>query len=399
MDCCHLNLEDLTFSTRGVEIKEAREKAFFATTPYGLAILRYKEVGQLLRDRRLRQGSHAWPDKNNLTGSFGKFWKRSIIGQEGEYHRKLRNVLVPALSQGYINSLIPEFEALAMNLCAKLRRKKSCEFMTEFAKPYAGQAMSLLLGLEGSQWEMISQDASDLGLAMGVDCKANEVVFDKAYERLAKLSNDLIEKAQSGRDKTSFVAKLLEQANNFEGFTNLELSDLIVISIFGGVDTTRSQLGLGLLTFIKYPKEWIKLEKDGSLAENAFHELIRERPTTTWVTREAVMDFEFSGVEIKRGTTLHLLVHSSARDPVIDDQQRFNISKRRKKHFGFGGGAHHCVGHFMAKTDSIIALNALVKTIKDISLNGKVVLLPDSGNTSPLRLPIKYQINGPVKYN
>ena len=111
------------------------------------------------------------------------------------------------------------------------------------------------------------------------------------------------------------------------------------------------------------------------------------------------MDFEFSGVEIKRGTTLHLLVHSSARDPFIDDQQRFNISKRRKKHFGFGGGAHHCVGHFMAKTDSIIALNALVKTIKDISLNGKVVLLPDSGNTSPLRLPIKYQINGPVKFN
>jgi cytochrome P450 len=269
--------------------------------------------------------------------------------------------------------------------------------MTEFAKPYAGQAMSLLLGLEGRQWEMISQDASDLGLAMGVDCKANEVVFDKAYERLAKLSNDLIEKAQSGRDKTSFVAKLLEQANNFEGFTNLELSDLIVISIFGGVDTTRSQLGLGLLTFIKYPKEWIKLEKDGSLAENAFNELIRERPTTTWVTREAIMDFEFSGVQIKKGTTVHLLVHSSARDPLIDDQQEFNISKRRKKHFGFGGGAHHCVGHFMAKTDSIIALKALVKTIKDVSLNGKVALLPDTGNTSPLRLPIKYQTNDPVK--
>ena len=51
----------------------------------------------------------------------------------------------------------------------------------------------------------------------------------------------------------------------------------------------------------------------------------------------------------------------------------------------------------MAKTDSIIALKALVKTIKDVSLNGKVALLPDTGNTSPLRLPIKYQTNDPVK--
>jgi len=159
MDCCHLNLEDLTFSTRGVEIKEAREKAFFATTPYGLAILRYKEVGQLLRDRRLRQGSHAWPDKNNLTGSFGKFWKRSIIGQEGEYHRKLRNVLVPALSQGYINSLIPEFEALARNLCAKLRRKKSCEFIL----PLEG-LVSILLRLIFLLSKGFSTDKSDPGL-------------------------------------------------------------------------------------------------------------------------------------------------------------------------------------------------------------------------------------------
>ena len=397
MDSYHLNLDDLKFSTRGFEVKEARKKAFYATTPYGLAILRYKEVGQLLRDRRLRQGSHTWPDKNNLGGSFGKFWKRSIIGQEGEYHRKLRDVLVPALSQDYINSLIPEFESIALSLCNNLRSKNSCEFMTEFAKPFAGQVMSVLLGLNIRKWEMISQAASDLGLAMGVDCKANEAIFDKAYDGLASLASDLIEKVQSGQDNTSFVSRLIEQASKFKDFTDLEMSDLIVMSIFGGVDTTRSQLGLGLLTFIKYPKEWVKLEKDSTLAENAFHELIRERPTTTWVTREAITDFEFSGVKILKGTILHLLVHSSSRDPFIDDQQGFNISKRRKKHFGFGGGAHHCVGHFMAKTDSIIALNALAKTIKDICLNGNVALLPDTGNTSPLRLPIKYQINDRVK--
>ncbi len=394
MQFSHLNLDNLRFSTRGIQVREARKIAFFATTPYGLAILRYKEVGQLLRDRRLRQGSHIWPDKNNLTGSFGKFWKRSIIGQEGDYHRKLRSILVPALSSDYISSLEPEFELIAKNLCSKLSLKKSCEFMEEFAKPYAGKAMSALLGLDGKHWKMISNNASDLGLAMGVECKENEIIFDKAYERLAALSIELLKKAQLGQDKTSFIARLYLRAKEFGGLTDLELSDLIVISIFGGVDTTRSQLGLGMLTFIQHPKEWEKLERDNSLAENAFNELIRERPTTTWVTREAIVDFEFSGVEIKRGTILHLLVHSSARDPLIDDQKGFNISKRRKKHFGFGGGAHHCVGHYMAKTDYIIALKTLVKKFKKVSLDGEISLLPDTGNTSPTKLPIKYLVQG-----
>lgn len=393
MNLPHLNISDPSFSTRSVEIKKARDHSFCATTPFGLAILRYKEVGQLLRDRRLRQGSYAWPEKNKLTGSFGDFWKRSVIGQEGDYHRKLRDILVPSLSQDFIFSLTPKFEEIANSLCRNLKKKKSCEFMNEFARPFAGQAMCILLGLNKNDWKMISQDASDLGLAMGVNCKLHENIFNNAYERLADLSHDLIKRVRVGNDKTSFVARLYFQMNKVGGLSDLELSDLIVISIFGGVDTTRSQLGLGIVTFIKHPGEWVKLINDKSLASKAFDELIRERPTTTWVTREANQDFEFSGVNIKKGTTLHLLVHSSSRDLMRQESPTFNISVKRKKHFGFGGGSHHCVGHFMAKSDSVIALLALSSFMRKIQHNGDAILLPDSGNTSPITLPIKYTVN------
>jgi len=389
----HLDISDPSFSTRSVEIKKARDHSFCATTPFGLAILRYKEVGQLLRDRRLRQGSYAWPEKNKLTGSFGDFWKRSVIGQEGDYHRKLRDILVPSLSQDFIFSLTPKFEEIANSLCRNLKKKKSCEFMNEFARPFAGQAMCILLGLNKTDWKMISQDASDLGLAMGVNCKLHENIFNNAYERLADLSHDLIKRVRVGNDKTSFVARLYFQMNKVGGLSDLELSDLIVISIFGGVDTTRSQLGLGIVTFIKHPGEWVKLINDKSLASKAFDELIRERPTTTWVTREANQDFEFSGVNIKKGTTLHLLVHSSSRDLMRQESPIFDISVKRKKHFGFGGGSHHCVGHFMAKSDSVIALLALSSFMRKIQHNGDAILLPDSGNTSPITLPIKYTVN------
>ena len=96
---------------------------------------------------------------------------------------------------------------------------------------------------------------------------------------------------------------------------------------------------------------------------------------------------------INKGTTLHLLVHSSSRDPIWQGSPTFNISAKRKKHFGFGGGSHHCVGHFMAKSDSVIALLALSSFMKKIQHDGEATLLPDSGNTSPITLPIKYAVN------
>ena len=104
------------FSTRSQAVCDARAKSWCARTPYGLAVLRHREVGQLLRDRRLRQGSYAWPDINGLSGSFAEFWKRSIISREGEVHKTLRSLAVPSLSQDFVESLRPEFDRIADRL-------------------------------------------------------------------------------------------------------------------------------------------------------------------------------------------------------------------------------------------------------------------------------------------
>jgi len=261
--------------------------------------------------------------------------------------------------------------------------------MEDFAIPFAGQAICALLGLGTDQWRTISHDASDLGLAMGVACKQHEPVFNAACERLTALAGQLVARVRCGEDLTSYIAGLVARFEG-SGLSESDLLDMIVISIFGGVDTTRSQLGLGLSLFMDHPDQWQALRNDPALTKNAVEEIIRARPTTTWVTREAVEDFTYGGTKIARGTTLHLLVHASARDPAICEHPEFDITIRRKKHFGFGGGAHHCIGHLVARTDIACALKALAKTFDQIEPDGTAVWLPDSGNTSPVSLPIKY---------
>ncbi len=71
----YLNFLQDGFSTRSADVIEARNQNWCARTPLGLAVLRHRPVGILLRDKRLRQGSYAWPDVNGLAGTFAQFWK------------------------------------------------------------------------------------------------------------------------------------------------------------------------------------------------------------------------------------------------------------------------------------------------------------------------------------
>jgi cytochrome P450 len=387
-----LDLSDPQFSTRGETVYAKRATSWGARTPYGIAVLQYHAVGQIIRDRRFRQGSHNWPNLNGLTGPFSAFWSRSIIGREGADHRRLRDIVVPTLSADFIASMNPAFCEIASDLCANLRQSDTCEFQAAFAIPFAGQALTTLLGMDRSDWVSVSSDASDLGLAMGVNCKAHEPVFDAAYTRLHALAISLVARVRQGFDTTSFVARLVARFDADPQSDPAELYDLIVISIFGAIDTTRSQLGLGMSLFVENPAQWQLLRADETLIEPAIAEFIRVRPTTTWVTRQAIADVEFEGYTIAAGTVLHLLVHASASDPLICDTPDFDITKKRKPHFGFGGGAHHCIGHLMARTDMAAALRALVNTFATLQPDGDATWLPDSGNTSPITLPIRYTV-------
>lgn len=387
-----LDLSDPGFSTRGPEVVAAREQSWAARTPYGLAALRWREVGMILRDRRFRQGSHNWPETVGISGSFADFWRNSVISREGVAHQKMRALAVPALSEHYVRSLIPEFDRIAGDLCRTLRDHDRCEFQSTFCEPFAGQAITTLLGMERDRWPEIAYDASELGLAMGVRAPEFQDRFNAACDRLFALADSLVQRVRTGVDTTSYVARLVTQFDANGDCDHTELLNVIVISIFGGVDTTRALLGLGLSLFIEAPAQWSALKADARLIPSAIEEFIRARPTTTWATRETVEDVELSGLRVEKGTVVHCLVHVSARDPQVCEDPAFDITMPRRKHFGFGGGAHHCIGHFVARTDMASALAALRQTFSTVDYDGEPEWLPDSGNTGALRLPIRYEV-------
>jgi len=96
----YLDVANPTFSIRSPEVMAAREKSWFARTPYGIAVLRYDEVNKLLRDLHLRQGSYAWPALAN-----------------------------PAFSPKLVKQMVPRFQELANALIDDFIEDGRCEFV------------------------------------------------------------------------------------------------------------------------------------------------------------------------------------------------------------------------------------------------------------------------------
>lgn len=378
MDLPFLDLTAPGFATVSDEVRAARDSAWCARTPFGIAVLRHRQAGRILRDRRFRQGSHGWPDIVGLQGPFADFWRRSIISKEGPDHKELRRIVQVALAEEHILALEPAFTAAAERLCASLP-VDGFDMVSDLSEPFAGLAIALLLGLPETRAPELAHDASRLGLAMGPDAKDHEDVSNAACLRLTEMSRALLQDPPPD----SFVARLVAAEGQADP---QELVDLVLISIFGGVDTTRAQLAFAAWAFARHPEQWTWLRANPDAVPQAIAEVIRMRPTTTWASREALEDVEFDGVTIRQGETVHVLVHATGTDPASGHDGRFDIRRPATLHFGFGGGAHHCLGHFVARTDMAAALRVMLKRWRAIHLVGEPEFLPDSGNTSPLRL-------------
>ena len=385
------DVADPSFSITSKEVHDARETSWFARTNYGIAALRYDEVSRLLKNPKLRQGSVAWPAHNGVTeGPFSDWWASWILNKEGEEHHRLRRLLNPAFSPKLLADLAPRFQALASELIDGFADSGRCEFIGDFADPYAARVLAIMLGIPEEEWKVIATEAATIGLAMGVTMKQELPKIEAALQGLYDYADALVADRRAN-ERDDFVTRLVKAHRDQDALSDTELRDALVLLIFGGYDTTRNQLGLAMQTFLRHPDQWALLAERPDLGKATVEEVMRVNPTTRWVTREALETFEFEGLTIEQGTTVHLVTEAAGTDPRAFPDGGFDITAEgRKPHFGFGGGAHHCLGHFVARSDMSEALPLLAQRMPNVRADGAGDWMPDSGNTGPLRLPLAF---------
>ena len=389
----YLDFNQLGFSIRSDQVMNAREDNWYATTPFGIAVLRYEDASTLLKDKRLYQGTRKWPSHYGITeGPLASWWKSMLLSVEGDDHLRLRRLSGPAFSPRTIEPMAPFFESLANELIDNFQARGECEFMAEFAEPFSARVITGLLGLEEQLWPKVADLATKLGYVFSVTIKEDLPMIEEGLLGILDLAKDLIH-GREGTDRDDFVGTLVKADYEGQKITEEELLSLISLLIFAGFDTTRNQIGLGMQTFSEHPDQWELLGKTPDLARAAVEEVMRVNPTITWVSREASVDIEYKGLTIEQGTTIHLLTIPAGSDPRKFENIGFDITADRAPHFGFGGGMHHCIGHYVARLDMKEAFKALSRRLPNMKIAAGAAYLPDSGNTGPTVLPITFSAN------
>lgn len=389
----YLDLNDEHFRMNSEEMRKARAANWYARTNWGIAVLSYQENSFLLKNPHLTQGSAKWPAHNGVVdGHFDSWWKKNLLVLEGAEHNRIRRLVNPAFSPRRIEPLLPRFRSLADSLIDEWIGDGETEFSSRFAAPYSTRILCMMLGIDENDWTKIHGLASTIGLALSITIKENIAQIDEAVLELTRYAESLVKRRRES-PQGDILSALVEARDEDEGkLSDQELISLIILLIFAGIDTTQNQLGLAVDSFSRQPDQWEKLAADPDrYSAKAAEEALRVNPIGRWVTREAAEAFQHREHVIEKGTTVHLFTLSSGTDPdEYDNPDLIDLDADRSPHFAFGGGMHHCLGHFVARADINVALAALATRITDLRIGEGAVWLPDSGNTGAKKLPITF---------
>ncbi|MER5647501.1 cytochrome P450 [Streptosporangium sp. NPDC002524] len=152
--------------------------------------------------------------------------------------------------------------------------------------------------------------------------------------------------------------------------TDAQLTDMALVLLGAGHETTANMLGLGTFALLEHPEQLDALRTDPALMDNAIEELLRYLSIIQMgVSRVAVEDVTLGDVKIPAGATVIIATPEANRDSRHwDDPDRLDVRRPRAAHLAFGHGIHQCLGQQLARAEMKVGLGELITRMPNLRL-------------------------------
>ena len=275
---------------------------------------------------------------------------------------------------------------LVTRLIDEFIERGECEFMDDFARPFPSQAFFELA---------INAPAEDLDKVAYMASKSSIPQHPEGPQCWAGLSawiNNFVEQRRSQPPRGDVVDAMLTAEIDGRPLTQQEVVGIVQLLILGGLETTAGALGLMMLRFCRQPEIPELLRSHPERIPKAVEELLRLDSPFIAVARTATRDTELGGQQIKAGEKVLIYWASANHDgDEFPDPETFNPDRTSNRHIAFGAGPHRCIGSNVARMNIRIALEELMKRVKDIRLaEGADIRFHSTLTRAPLTLPITF---------
>jgi len=333
---------------------------------------RYQDCADMLRDERFVR------DRSHATGRGGKFpfpipasmrpLTETMIAMDNPDHRRLRRLINKAFTPralGAVEGMLTDYADELLDSLAGTR--EPVDLMQRYALPIPVRVISRLLGVSDDDMPFFQNSLHALTDGLSGLSIFRTFLFD--MPRTVQFTRDLIARKRAA-PADDLLSLLIAAEEDGDRLTEDELVAMSFLLVFAGYETTVHLITNGVLTLLGHPAELDKLRRQPSLADGAVEEILRFRgPVHGTKPNFPCEDIELHGFVIPRGSVVIPLLGAANRDPaVFDDPERFNIERAPNRHLAFGYGIHLCLGAWLARLETKIALNALLARFPDLSL-------------------------------
>ncbi|MBY0239523.1 MAG: cytochrome P450, partial [Burkholderiaceae bacterium] len=303
-----------------------------------------------------------------------------IIAMDGEEHKKTRALLQPVFTPDTANRWRDKLTGVMRNeFLLPLVPHKKADLM-EFGLHFPIRAIYSIMGFPDDQPEKIRQYAA-WALAILAGPQAGATPEKQAAARTAAITAakalyqavlEIVQHRRATGDTEGYdlISRLIRSELDGRVLNDHEIATFVRSLLPAAGETTTRTFSSILTLLLQRPALLEQVRNDRKLIAKVIDETVRYEPVATFKVRQAANDLDIGGLQVAKGSMVQCITAAASRDPdVFERPDEFDIFRPVKPSFGFGYGAHMCIGQFVAKMELTVALNALFDLFPNLRLD------------------------------
>jgi cytochrome P450 len=287
-----------------------------------------------------------------------------MIWMDPPRHTRYRKLVSKAFTPAKIGELEPMIRRIASEYLDALVGRPRFDVVKEFTARLPMDVISSMLGIpEADRLEV--QRRSNLMLHRE---PGNPMPTHEAIEAQAGLMQYVTGHIEDRRrhPKEDLMTRLvqveLEEDGVRERLDDDDIRAFFSLLATAGNETVTKLLATAFHELWRNPEQRRLLVEDPGLIPNAVEETLRYDPPSQYQGRVTLREVELHGRKIPTGAKVLLINGASGRDErKFPDPDRYDVRREIDLHLGFGYGRHVCLGAFLARMESKIALEEFLR--------------------------------------
>src|ERR1700742_573797 len=278
-------------------------------------------------------------------------------------HERLRKLVRQVFTKAAIANLEPLVTDVVTTYVDALKGKDDFDIVADFAALFPVEIISSMLGVPPGERQQIRlwtdgflhrEENNPFATESGVadSFAMNDYFLDLSKEKRRQPDDLIISRLVTATYK--------DEAGVTHRLSDEDIATFAVLLAAAGSETVTKLVGNGVMAFYRNPDQWKLVLADPTLIPGAIEEMLRLNPPSQYQGRFTTRDVELEGGAIPAGSPTLLVTGAATRDPRADEKPDvFDIKRGGATTLAFGYGAHSCLGSWLARLETRVALQQL----------------------------------------